>query len=215
MGQVIHRPWQGAARLRDTMCDSSLQDVGVSLRREPRSGGVHASPLLRKLYPIKENDITEPQLNLMALAGLAFEDRAEQALLSLNGAPDWMWTAERSGEVTSDEGIVCSPDILLASTVDGSVREVSLKATWKSCRHLPLTGEDENGFPDKFNYYLAQCMCYAHVLGTLSSILVVYFVAGDYTKPLIPQFHAWELEFTVQEREENWDALMTLARGGL
>jgi hypothetical protein len=208
-----HRPWPYAARLAAKMADSSLLDTmsGDGLLRVPRTGGIHVSQLLRILYPVKANDITETQLSLMGLAGLAFEDRAELALIALAQEKDWPWHAERPGELTSPEGVKGSPDVLLVPKLKGGIlREASLKCTWKSSRGLPLD-EDENMFPDKFAYYIGQCKMYCHLLNTMSCVLVVYFVCGDYNRPLIPQFLAWELDFSHQEIEEEWDACMSIA----
>lgn len=208
---MIHRPWSYTRRLVDRMADSSLQDVsgGVGLVRPPRSEGLHASTLLRKLHPVsKDNGIDEEQLAIYGLLGLAFEDRAELALLSLSKEKDWPWTAFRPGEVSHD-GVACSPDILLVPKVDGPLRELSLKCTWKSCRNLPTKEEGENEFPlDKFGYYLDQSIGYSTPLDTLGGLLLVYFVCGDYSGARMPKVLGWELEWSEQERAETWDAMM-------
>jgi hypothetical protein len=199
------------------MADSSLLDTvqGDGLLRKPRTEGVHASTLLRKLYPVKANDITPEQLATMGMMGLAFEDRAELALLALSAEKDWPWYAERPGELCSAEGVYCSPDVLLIPKPEfpGALREASLKLTWKSCRNLPIDTEDENMFPESFDYYLGQCKFYCYVLDTTSSVLVVNFVCGDYNRPIIPRFLAWELEFSPQEIAEEYDACMSIAKG--
>jgi hypothetical protein len=193
------------------MADSSLQDVSVGkgLQRPPRSEGLHASTLLRKIHQRKYdgNGITEEQLAVYGLLGLAFEDRAELALLSLSTEKDWPWTSFRPGEVTHN-GVACSPDILMVPKDGGEMVELSLKCTWKSCNKLPVTDEGENEFPlEKFGYYLDQCMTYATPLDTHSSILLAYFVCGDYRGARQPQVLGWELDFSEQERAETWDAL--------
>lgn len=206
------------------MSDSSLQDSGSdALRRSVRSSGLHASTLLRQLHPhpnealearMSEEDQAKAkaQLAIYGLLGLAFEDRAERALLSLSKEEDWPWQAFRPGEVSQD-GITCSPDILLVPKVDGELRELSLKCTWKSCRKLPVHEEGENEFPlDKFGYYLDQAMCYGTPLDTNSAVLFVYFVNGNYTGARQPHVHGWELDWSHQERAEVWDQLVNIAR---
>lgn len=212
---MIHRPWKYTQRLVDRMADSSLQDEpGGGIRRTPRSEGLHASTLLRRLHPIKENDINPTQLAVYGLLGLAFEDRAERALLALSKEEDWPFRAFRPGEVNYD-GVACSPDILLVPKHTGELRELSLKCTWKSCNKLCLVeGENEFAPHDKFDYYMDQCMTYATPLDTFGSVLLAYFVNGNYTGARQPQVLGWELEFSEQERAETWAALMGVREDG-
>lgn len=228
---MLHRPWPYTQRLVDRMADSTLLDgldMGT-LRRPARSAGVHASELLRKMHPHPneaKNALLSPelqaeaaaQLRLYGLLGLAFEDRAELALLQLAKEDDWPWHVMRPGEVMLEDvgpkPIACSPDILLVpkpGSGETQVRELSIKTTWKSCRGLPLE-DSENEFPKSFDYYVSQCMTYALPLDTVSSILFCYFMCGDW-KPPVPKVLAWELDFSDQELAENRDALATIARG--
>jgi hypothetical protein len=200
------------------MADSSLLDQGFELsRRPPRSEGLHCSTLLHELHPrpkrAEGTEISEKQLRLYGLMGLAFEDRAELALLSLSEEADWPWRCFRPGEVSCD-GIACSPDIMLSPKEDGEMKELSLKVGWDSCRRLPIHEEGEDAFPGsptKWPYRLDQCVAYATPLDTCSAVILVYFVNGDYEGAKIPQVHGWELEFTEQERGDTWRALLGLA----
>lgn len=188
------------------MADSSLD--GQLPMREPRSEGTHASTLLKMLHTV-ESSITAEELKVYGLLGLAFEDRAERALISLSNEPDWPWQCERSGEVECD-GVACSPDILMFSKEDGEVQEMSLKATWKSPRDAP-EGE-------KFSYYRDQSLTYATPLDTLKGVLLVYFVNGVYVKykrgeqakPPVPLVRGWQMEWSLQERGEMWQAIQNL-----
>jgi hypothetical protein len=166
------------------------------------------------LHPVTSS-ITDEALRIYGLLGLAFEDRAELALLSLSRDDDWPWYGDRSGEVERD-GIACSPDILLApKSGDGNFLELSLKLTWKSSKDAP-TG-------DKFTYYLDQCLTYCTPLQTAASVLLVYFVNGDYSflrrggskssgGPPQPLVRGYELTFTRHEREEMWATLLHLKK---
>jgi hypothetical protein len=215
---VRHRLWPYTQQLVDRMSNSSLQDVGIaSLARLPRSEGLHASTLLKMLHPV-ESTITEAELRIYGLLGLAFEDRAELALLSLSQDPDWPWECVRPGEVVKD-GIACSPDILLIPKENSHIRELSLKVTWKSTKEAP------DG--PKFQYYVDQCLAYATPLDTMASVLLVYFVNGDYShmqkqkarpsggkgSPPKPLVVGYELAFTPHERAETWQALLGLKKG--
>ena len=206
---MLHRPWPHTARLVARMADSALD--GPIAPRLPRSEGLHATTLLRKLHPVDREDISEAQLAIYGLLGLAFEDRAERALIALSKESDWPWTCFRPGEVTHD-GIACSPDILLVPKDGGALRELSLKCTWKSCRKLPVEIEGEDEFPlDKFGYYIDQMETYGTPLDTLGGVLLAYFVCGDYQGARMPQVLGWEIEWSEQERAETWDALLGVA----
>lgn len=205
-------PWPYTQRLIDRLADSSLQDSGVTLTpRPPRSPGLHASALLKRLHPV-ESAITEAELRIYGLLGLAFEDRVELALLTLSQEPDWPWDCYRPGEVECD-GIACSPDILLVPKGAGPLMEMSIKVTWKSTKEAP------DG--PKFSYYADQSLCYGTPLHTLDGILLIYFVNGGYEflqkrkrgedgKPPLPQVRGWQMAWSEQERAETWQALCNL-----
>lgn len=214
---MIHRPWPLVDRFVETLADSALLDtVDPSLlQRAPRSTGLHMSTLLHLLCPPKTNDdINEDQLAVYGLLGLAFEDRAELALHRLAQEADWPYTAVRPGEVDW-YGIKGSPDILLTPKPEFQKthiqRELSLKVKWRSSRGTPeLEGAD--GFPQKWDYELQQCMAYSDPLKTKGAILCVYFVCGNWRPPM-PHVRAWELDFLKREVDETMDGLATIASG--
>jgi hypothetical protein len=215
---MIWKPWPYTQRIVDRMADSSLQNLALAgLPRAPRSEGLHASTLLKLLHPSDpDNGISEAELRIYGLLGLAFEDRAELALLSLSSEEDWPWECYRPDEVMKD-GIACSPDIMLVPKTGAHVRELSLKVTWKSAKDAP------DGH--KFQYYVDQCLTYASPLNTMASVLLVYFVNGDYSHmtrkargaridpkgtPPKPLVRGYELDFSRQERAEMWAAMLGL-----
>lgn len=205
---MTHRPWAFTDRLVAKMADSSTQ--GTVVHNTERTGGVHASTLLREMHKRKKgSDITEEQLGIYGLMGLAFEDRAELALHALSLEEDWPWRCFRPGEVEED-GIKCSPDILLVPKGSGPLRELSLKVKWMSCRNAPRE-EGENLFDlKKWGYILDQCMTYGTPLDTMGAVVLVYFPCGDYTN-FQPQVLGWELEWSLQERAETWDEVVATA----
>jgi hypothetical protein len=213
---MIHRPWPYLPRLIATMADSSIPPA--PLVHGERSDGVHLSQLLRKLHPIDSKRMAEEDnLAVMGMLGLAFEDRAERALHFLSKQEDWPWFSFRPGEVVSDEGNKCSPDILMVpkpTFAHFPLRELSLKCTWKSSNGFP-TEEGENGFDPKFGYYLDQCLGYGTPLDTEGAIIVAYFVRSSYkTSVPSPLILGAELDWTLQERQETWDQLMAIAAEG-
>lgn len=218
---MIHRPWPFTDRLVQVMIDSSLS-AEIPLR-EPRSDGLHASTVLKYLHPV-ESTISEHELRMFGLFGLAWEDRVERALTYLSTQADWPYECYRPGEVVGNldgRELKCSPDILMIPK-DGSPHcEMSIKLTWKSCSGLPIDDEGMGGFSGKFDYYTDQCMTYATPLGTSSAILFVGFVNGGYEhqqkkhrgqgRPPVPKVYGWELDFTNYERDETWQSLCTIA----
>lgn len=207
---MTHDSWSYTQRLIARLGDSSLNVVRLPAKQD-RSPGLHASDLLKVLHPV-ESMITEEELKLYGILGFAFEDRVERAMISLSDETDFPWTVERSPEV-SHEGIAMTPDLLLFPK-DGTAEpvEMSIKVTWKSSTEAP------DGI--KFQYYNDQCMTYATSLDTLASVLLVYFVNGNYahqrkggrSKPAVPQIKAWDLSFTPRERSETWQALRQIAK---
>lgn len=203
---MIHRPWDTT----DLIAMASRSDLPQHPTTDrTRSSGLHISDLYHKLYPKELNDITPQELNTYAILGLALEDRLERALIEL-GKRDG-YHVERPKEIESEEGLFGSPDLFILQPPRRPLIIGEMKAPWKSSGGCPKE-EGENGFPSKFDIYLCQVMAYAHVVDTLDGLLIIYFVNGDWSRrPPRPQLLAWELEFSLQEREENWDALIQIA----
>lgn len=72
------------------------------------------------------------------------------------------------------------------------------KATWMSCRQ-PLTDP-------KFKHWLWQLMAYCWAWETCRGRLRVLYVNGDYGPPQ-PEFAVYDLLFTVQELDTNWQMI--------
>lgn len=211
---MISRPWPLVKRLTTVMADSSI--LPAPLVHSARTPGLHLSTLLRKLHPIDPKKAAEEDdLAVMGLLGLAFEDRMERALAHLSKQEDWPWHSFRPGEVTSEEGVICSPDFLMIpKRGDMPLRELSAKCTWKSSKGWPRE-EGENGFDPKFGYYLDQSMGYGTPLDTEGGFLVCYFVRSDYKVfAPSPEVLGVELEWSLQERGETWLQLMAIAAEG-
>lgn len=56
--------------------------------------------------------------------------------------------------------------------------------------------------------WLAQMMGYCRALKTRLAHLHVLYVCGDYTWPMRPKLQRWDIEFTGEEIETNWELLM-------
>jgi len=180
----------------------------------PRSEGLHLSTiikaLMRRLQPKRfgKLDPTEwtVETNTRVEIGLVFENMLERGLAEKFGTI-------RPGEVFSDEGIAMSPDGL--NPTDISLEE--FKATYMSSRDgifetVEMDGVEYQVWRDKFLHWKYQILGYAKWLGVRKAILRVLFLAGDYSRPIQPQFKSYHIEFSDREVEENWETLMRVAR---
>lgn len=186
-----------------TPCPHGLEDI-VGVSPGGRSHGqVHMSDIYGRYYevvnPRKPNKFISEAQSLYFEAGLAFEQLLEEALKKRLGG-------ERPGELTTEEGIVYSPDLIIFDT---ACRLGEIKVTWLSNKEVPR--EPSNGFPPKFEKYFTQMACYCHALETPYARLIAFFVNADY-KPPRPELLAWDVEFTKRELDENWRKMMNVAR---
>lgn len=107
---------------------------------------------------------------------------------------------------TNLDGIYGTPDAL---DITGRVNGVGgvgeeYKATWQSCR-----GWDEPGalMAKKWDW-MVRIMGYAKMLNVLDYRLMVFFVNGYMTRPFRPRPMAWDLTFTQDEIDANWDMIL-------
>lgn len=133
-------------------------------------------------------------------AGLAWELMLERGLKE-------RMAVSRPGELTTPEGIVYSPDLILFEDDHTILGEIKL--TWMSCKEMPKSPADS--LPSKFDKYLTQMLAYAHNLETPYARLIAFFVNGDYIDR-VPQLLAWDFTFTKREMEENWRRLLNVAK---
>jgi hypothetical protein len=83
----------------------------------------------------------------------------------------------------------------------------SYKATWRSSR-----GTDElAGFEDKFWTWHMQEKSYAKMSGLTSCRWIVLFVCGDYSRPIGPRAVECRVDWTQDELDANWEAMMAHA----
>lgn len=177
-----------------------------------RSEGLHLSQIYNDLYCDLEpkryvrGSLPDP---LRMEAGLALEEMLESGLrnrLRGDGRPE---------EFVSDEGIICSPDLIIFNHV---TRVGEIKLSWLSTRELPT--EVSNHLPPKFSKYTVQMMAYCHVVQTPYARLYFFGVNGGYEflrkggrgTPPGPKLLAFDIEFTKRELDENWSMCLNHAR---
>lgn len=188
---------------------TDFAELGLGVSTGPRTTGkgvVHMSDIYGSLYqhlePKRFQKGGTPDPLRMEL-GLNFEEILEEGLRKrLNGG-------ERPGELTTEEGIIYSPDLII---FNGHTRLGEIKLTWMSSREVPR--EPSNSFPPKFDKYFTQMMAYCYHLCTPYARLFGFFVCGnwDRTRGNQPEFLAWDIEFTKRELDENWRMLVNHAR---
>lgn len=181
----------------------------------PRSGGLHLSTiiktLMRRIQPRRFPKLDDgkewtTEATTRVEIGLVFENMLEQGLAEKFGTV-------RPGEVFSDEGIAMSPDGVNPS--EQALEEY--KSTYMSSRDglfetVVMEGVEYQVVRDKYLHWMYQIKGYCKWLGVRTAILRVLYLAGDYSKPITPQFKSYRLTFTDQEIEDNWQTLMNVAR---
>lgn len=170
-------------------------------------------------------------------AGMAFEDMLEKGFKArLGNRPGEFTTPE--GIIFSPDGLtLLDAGMLLRQGVSVTGEDLVLdeyKATWMSARYLPVRQDwigtilppdfksenivlpgaalDDAVFPEKFDKWFVQMMAYCYFLGTPYARLFVYFVAGDYNRPLQPTVLPYAFRFGDSELKENRDMLINHAR---
>jgi hypothetical protein len=189
--------------MRIVPCKHGLEDlVGVSPGGRTHEK-LHISDLYGRYYEVtdpKRFKHTGPPNPLYLEMGLTFEQMLEDKF------KERMSGVSRPGELTTAEGIVYSPDLII---FNGVTRLGEIKLTWMSSKEMPDT--EANGLPPKFEKWITQIMAYSFHLETPYARLIAFFVNGAY-KQMVPELRAWDLEFTSRELHENWDKLIRLAR---
>lgn len=177
--------------------------IGESATSKTRSAGLHVSEiygrLMARLEPKKYGKPIDAEARLRMEVGILFENMLEQGLRE-------KYATTRVGEVVSPEGIILSPDGVNPTLCRGE----EYKATFKSCRDGLV---DDDGAPYlKFLAWFIQMKAYAKWLYLSDWILRVFFIAGDYNRPLLPQFRTYYISFSDEEIDDNWEMLLRIAR---
>jgi hypothetical protein len=180
--------------------------------KTPRSPGVHVSSIIRcvateygilkpewaeELSLVDVRTITDQVALVRISIGLAWEEWYIPNILSPS-----MGVIDHPGEREVD-GIYMTHDGESISTITTDKRNHyavhEVKATYKSTKTV---GDLESQW-----MYLAQMKAYCQALRTRWAFLHCLFLCGDYTFPIKPLLRCWEVEFTQQEIDENWQML--------
>jgi hypothetical protein len=188
-----------------------------------RSSGVHVSAIIRciaaetgilkpewvdELSLVDVREITDPTAILRMSIGLAWEDYYFNNFLG-----PIMGVAHQPGE-THVDGIYMthdgeSLDIILSEYCKETSPRLQLlvheiKATYKSIKTVgDLTSQW---------MWTCQCKAYCKALKTRFARLHILYMCGDYSYPIRPVLEIWQIEFSEDEIEDNWELLTTYKR---
>lgn len=115
----------------------------------------------------------------------------------------------RPGEITLD-GVIMSPDGI---DPDGSTFSFRMSGEPSVLEEYKFTKMSSSGAPDspKFFHWFVQMKAYCLALGTPRARLRALFINGDYRLRDL-QYKVWDIEFTEDELQENWQMLVSHAR---
>jgi hypothetical protein len=196
-----------------------IREIEVQLSlpgsKVPRSEGIHVSSIIRciatELGILKGNiaedlsltdvrEITDPVAILRISIGLAWEQYYIPEILGPS-----LDVIDHPGEMEVD-GIYMTHDgeslsvIITDTTQFWGLMVHEIKATYKSVKTV---GDMSTQW-----MWLTQCKAYCKGKGTRFAMMHVLFLCGDYKFPITPQLKCWQIEFTQDEIDENWE-LMT------
>ncbi len=182
----------------------------------PRSSGVHVSSIIRciateagiltpddaeELSLQDVRSITDEVAILRISIGLAVEQQYIPQVLSHYGVKD------HPGEMLYD-GVYMTHDgedtTVIITLYEGGRYQVTeriheVKATYKSTKTV---GDLRTQW-----MWLAQIKAYCKAKGVRFAVLHVWFLCGDYKYPISPKRLVWEIEFTQEEIDDNWELL--------
>lgn len=180
----------------------------------PRSEGTHVSSIIRCIA-IEDGILTADEEEELSLVSNIRKITDPVALLRINIGLAWeqYYIPNLLPTVVDHPGEMCCNGIYM--THDGEdvstvltprgpravivVHEI--KATYKSTRTV-------GDLTTKGSWmWMAQVKSYCKGLNTLHACLHVLFLCGDYMRPIRPIPKRWNIEFTPEEIESNWQLI--------
>lgn len=188
-------------------------EIPVQLRlpesNTPRSKGIHVSGIIRaiatqqgilkpewaedlSLSDVRE--ITDPVAVLRINIGLAWEAHYIPLVGNIVDHPGEMCL---DGVYMTHDGE--SVDVVMHSPGQIVLFVDEVKATYKSTKTV---GDLSTQW-----MWMAQCKAYCKGLNTRFCRLHALFLCGDYSYPISPMLKVWQVEFTQEEIDMNWELL--------
>lgn len=189
----------------------TLDPVNIKLPDTPRTPGVHLSSIIRciaqetgilkteLLEDISLTDfrtITDTVALLRISIGLAWEQYYIPTIADVVDHPDEM---QVDNILMNCDGE--SVTVIVTQRRKGIILHVhEIKATYKSTRTVGL-------FENQW-MWMAQLKAYCRAKRTRHGKMHVLFLCGDYKWPIRPMLKIFDVEFTQQELDENWDLMV-------
>ena len=187
--------------------------------RQERGKGVHLSGIIRciateegilkpewaeELSLLDVRSITDPVAILRISIGLAWEEWYIPTILG-----PVMGVMDHPGEMEVD-GVYMTHDGESLSSVVADRSDVNITPLVLMVHEVKATYKRTNTVKDLRDQWMwiAQVKGYCKGLGTRFAVVHVLFLCGDYSYPIKPQLRVWQLEFTQEEIDTNWDLLM-------
>ena len=178
--------------------------------KQERSDGVHVSSIIRciateqgilkpewaeEISLVDVREITDPVAVLRINIGLAWEAHYIPLVGDIIDHPGEM---QVDGIYMTHDGE--SVDVIITPKGQRHVLVIDeVKATYKSINTI---GDMSSQW-----MWMAQCKAYCKGKGTRFARMHVLFLCGDYKYPITPQLIGWNIEFTQEEIDMNWELL--------
>lgn len=188
--------------------------------RTARGEGIHVSSIIRciatetgilkpewceeldllELLPSTRERFNDPTVALKICMGLAWEEWY---------VPHLPEVVDHPGEMEVD-GVYMNHDgeeltlFLIDEREQYHPVVVEVKTTYKS---INTVGRDVNAMKTQW-MWMAQVKSYCKGVGTRFARVHVLFICGDYSYPIQPVLLIYEIEFTQEEIDDNWDLMV-------
>ncbi len=197
-------------------------DIALPEPKQVRGKGVHGSSIIRciatetgilkpewaeELSLADVRVISDPVAILRISIGLAWEEWYIPNILSKYGVIDHPGQMHYDGVYLTHDGEELSVILTLGRPkAQWKIHEV--KTTYKSTKTVAGTDPAEITVMLESQWmWMAQIKAYCIARKALTAVLHVLFLCGDYKFPIKPVLKAWELEFTQEELDDNWQLL--------
>ena len=156
----------------------------------PRSPGIHLTNITNDIYyTVLHGKDNRTDNQIWGEVGFIWEELLTMAFREK--------LANRPGEIML-EGVAMSPDGM--DWENWVVHEY--KVTWRSSAKLPV--DDER--------WMMQAKGYCKGLGAKTVVMKILYLMGDYRENREPVYKVYEIVFSPQELEENWQMVMAHAK---
>lgn len=186
----------------------------------PRSEGLHLSSVIR-LIAVENGALDRKWVDHTELVDIATPgwweslDSDAQVRMAIGMAWEDWYVRTQLPEVTHQPGELFLEGVYM--TPDGESLETILthqsEALGLVLHEVKTTSKSLNNFDIWSQYlWLTQVKSYCKAMGTLSAVMHVLFLYGDYSRPFSQVCRRYRLTFTQLELDDNWDVVQSFIR---